>query len=955
MSTRLRNEALLAADIGLPVFPCDPDTKRPLVQSATPGAGGVKLATTDPGQIERWWSRWPAAAIGMRCGSKEDSGAGVIVIDLDVNGGSISDLLERLRLRLAELAGADPDHYVIPPCPVAETPRGGLHFWFGYPPGGLSLGNRTNVLSGDLQKIDIRANGGYAIIPPSVRTGPRAVAEGCEGKAYTWRHGGTLDDVPQLVPAPPEVIRLVTEKLPSRGEIRPGSDHPAALPLPRPTPTGFDLRERAIEKFVAAAVEGEMRRVAGARKGERNHVLNNAAVSLGHHVATGRLLAARVQALLLDAARQNGMIGDDGQAAALATIESGLRFGASEPANYERVGRLARTMSRRALPSDSSPDIEAGSVNAPRPGKRASTKAAPDTDIREQEMGSGVVRGRPKSGDRDSGPLDVERLRVCFEQDQNDTGNAKRLLCWFGSEFCNVDTAENPALGAGVHVWTGTHWDQTTGYRTLQKFAQRTAERIGCEAVCFEMTEPEAAAIEAWRTLKSEKHRRDFTSADKDIEAKGKTTQAAFDARRTARERFGIASGNGSRLGHMIAQALPHCTVPPEAMDADPNLINVRNGTLRGFFEHDPGCPDENCNGACGRRRPAIVLEPHRREDKITKCMPVTYDPNATAPKFLAFAKRCHPNPENLGFLQRWFGLSLTGLTEQSFVLNYGTGANGKTTFIETIATLMGEYAQTLPAEALVGDQQRRGDQATPELARLRGARMVHTAELPRGQNLRESTIKLLTGGDRMPVRQLHGKFWDLTPTFKAVGSCNEKPDIIGIDEGIWRRVKLVPWKEMIPFHERRKSRDVLAEFEAERSGILNWLIQGLLDYLTSGLAVPPEVQAATETYRDEMDPVGSFFAACVTRLPEGSRKRVGARQMYEAYQAYCHENSIRVFTQKNFAGILAQKGVERTRSNGIKYLDVELHDVPADPHKSHASNGPSNSNTVYAERPGSP
>src|SRR5690606_28494486 len=160
---------------------------------------------------------------------------------------------------------------------------------------------------------------------------------------------------------------------------------------------------------------------------------------------------------------------------------------------------------------------------------------------------------------------------------------------------------------------------------------------------------------------------------------------------------------------------------------------------------------------------------------------------------------------------------------EQVFVYNYGLGANGKSTFMEALARLMGPYAQVLPPEAITGDLQRRGDQATPEFARLPGARMVRCAELPRGQGIKESVLKMLTGGEPILVRHLHARFFEFTPTFKAIGSGNDRPPIAGVDEGIWRRMKLVPWEVTIPPKERRPMAKVLAEFEAERPGILNW------------------------------------------------------------------------------------------------------------------------------------
>ena len=852
-------------------------------------------------------------------------------------------------MNLAERAGVDAARYVIPQCPMVETPRGGLHLWFGYPPGEFYIGNRINVLKGIAEQIDVRGNDGYVIIPPSVRRGARATDEGCEGKAYAWRHGGTIADIPPLLPAPPEIVRLVTEKRRSLGETGRASGSLATKPVPLRVSTAPDPRERAIENFVAAALDGELRKVAGERRGSRNTTLNNAALSLGHHVGSGRLSEDLVHRLLFDAAVQSGLVEEDGAQSALATIGSGLRAGIADPAIYENVGQLvggtrpppiARAHDYVSAASKPRSPFEAG-----KPGGHNSPENSDfcDWEGRDEDAGSaehpldgggmntpppGPPSGRGNDGSKDLDPTKLERASSL---EQNDTGNAERMRLWFGEEFLNVEVADSPTSGLGLHHWTGTHWEQTDANRRVQKFAQETARRTQFEVRFLKMTKAEQAAHDRAQAL-FRKPPQERSNEENIAIVEGKRAKAALEARKAARHKFAISSGNGPRLGHMIQQALPHCTHQPAEMDADPVLINCRNGTIAIARDHDPECPDPHCDGACGRTVPRFVLKPHAREDLISKIMPVDYDPKATAPRFLKFVERCQPKEEIRNYLRCWHGLGLTGLTEQAFVLNYGVGANGKTTFIETIARLQGSYARTLPAEALVGDQQRRGDQATPELARLASARLVRAAELPRGQSFRESTIKLLTGGEPMPVRHLHGRFWDLTPVFKAVSTCNEKPNITGVDEGIWRRVKLVPWEYAIPVHERRKIEDVLAEFDEERSGILNWLLEGLLEYMINGLSVPQAIVEATESYRDEMDPVGSFVEGCVTHSEEQSGKSVGARELFDAYVAYSKANSLRAYTAKNFANIMGNKGFKKKRkAGGIRYLDIELHDVPED------------------------
>jgi putative DNA primase/helicase len=187
----------------------------------------------------------------------------------------------------------------------------------------------------------------------------------------------------------------------------------------------------------------------------------------------------------------------------------------------------------------------------------------------------------------------------------------------------------------------------------------------------------------------------------------------------------------------------------------------------------------------------------------------------------------------------------------------------------------------------------------------------------------------MLTGGEPILVRHLHARFFEFSPTFKAIGSGNDRPPIGGVDEGIWRRMNLVPWEVTIPAPERRPMAKVLAEFEAEGSGILNWLLVGLIDYLENGWRVPAEVQAATDSYRSDMDPVGEFCASCVV---PSSDDTITAREMYQAYVAWAHANSVKPFAEKTFAQIMVQKGFEKSMGRIRTYQNVRLEGVPEDP-----------------------
>jgi putative DNA primase/helicase len=928
MPLRPEYEALGYAARGWPVFPCDPDSKRPLVKH------GFADATTDPAVITGWWKAWPGAMIGVPTGKP----IGAFVVDIDPPKGETAEaVLERLRGRLAALALAGAGSALadfaatverqlkpLPPCPLTRTPRGGLHLWFGLP-ADLDIGNRAHVIPG----IDVRGTGGYVILPPSVRRGPKAKAEGVDGVAYAWEDDAGFDVLAPPAP-PPELIRFVTERQDHGGRPEAGSER---KPSAQPTPSSSSARDAAQRRYALAALDSEARAVETAPKGGRNDRLNRAAFALGQLVGAGLLSESVVEAALEAAAERAGLAREDGIRSVRATIRSGLEDGIANPRPLDDIGRRAGEGRMGAALRPPPPD------NPPDDGRIPFDAAPhPHTEGGEPEArarsGGASASGRGSGGGDeppDADALDPEQLRRAAAEPLNDTGNARRLILWFGDDFLNVDIGEGQNAALGLHAWTGTHWQNEGGFRAVQRYAQIVAERIHAEADALTALPFELEALKAAKEIRK-REEEEWSADDRATVAAAEKAARAIGERRKARRKFAISCGNSSRLSGMVAQALPHKTVSPEALDREPLAVNLLNGTLRLVEAHDPECPDAGCDGqACGRHAWSARLDPHDRGDLISKVMPVEYDPEARCPRWMAFVERFQPKESIRRFLQVYHGLGLTGIVEQAFVLNYGLGANGKSTFMEAIGRLMGPYAQTLPAEALTGELQRRGDQATPEFARLPGARLVRCAELPRGQNFRENTLKMLTGGEKMPVRHLHGRFFDLIPVFKAVGSCNEKPDIGGVDEGIWRRVKLVPWEVAIPLAERRPMAEVLAEFDEERAGILNWLLDGLLAYLREGLVVPAEVQAATDSYRADMDPIGEFIAACLRPEPGNDET---ARDCYVAYRSWCHANSVRPYSEKTFATLLPQKGIQKISGRIRKYRDVRLHDVPEDPER---------------------
>lgn len=498
-------------------------------------------------------------------------------------------------------------------------------------------------------------------------------------------------------------------------------------------------------------------------------------------------------------------------------------------------------------------------------------------------------------------------LEACAGEPETDIGNGRRfLLRWRGDvlHLANI----------GWHVYDGTRWAEDEGGRLIRPRAHKTVERIAAESWMIRPSATEEALIEQGRAAADQLKamgplKRGADASDvsvrrelEEIVAAGAEAEKAVTARRASRRRYGKTSGSSGKLDNMLREAAPYVTRMLNDMDLDPLAINLGSGTLRLIGEDDPDNPDPD--------EPRMVWharhDAHQREDMITKLMPVEYDPKARCPQFLAFLERVQPLPQMRAFLKRYFGYCCTALTsEQCFVFFYGEGRNGKSTLVDLIARIMADYSTTVPFETLAGDDRRKGGEATPDLARLPGARMVRAAEPEQGMKFRESMIKSLTSGEPILIRRLHAEFNEVYPKFKLVISGNHKPDVRGADDGIWRRVLLVPWEVQIPKNE--VDRALPDKLWAERSGILNWLVEGAIEYLTYGLDVPEEVRSATDTYREESDPIGAFLESeCeVTGDPDHTADP-GA--LYAAYKLFCEQQAFNVWTAATFQKQLPMK-----------------------------------------------
>lgn len=272
-------------------------------------------------------------------------------------------------------------------------------------------------------------------------------------------------------------------------------------------------------------------------------------------------------------------------------------------------------------------------------------------------------------------------------------------------------------------------------------------------------------------------------------------------------------------------------------------------------FDRDPyllSCS----NGAVDLRTGSF--REHRRGDLLTKGSAAQYDESAGCPTWHEFLRTTFQGDvELISFVKRAAGYSLTGDNrEQVLFICYGAGSNGKSTFLNTLRSIMGDYGTAAAVRTFISKQFEPA--ANNDLAMLRGARFVTAIEVNEGQRLDEALVKMVTGDDPIKARFLNQEFFEFVPAFKLWFAVNHRPEIRGIDEGIWRRVMLVPF--LARFTGANRDNNLKIKLNAELPGILNWAIEGCQEWLASGLNPPAIVCDATDDYRKDQDVLGQFI-----------------------------------------------------------------------------------------------
>lgn len=419
-------------------------------------------------------------------------------------------------------------------------------------------------------------------------------------------------------------------------------------------------------------------------------------------------------------------------------------------------------------------------------------------------------------------------------------------------------------------IWDGRHWRVDEGRESVRR-AVVTAQKIFAEAA-----DASRAAI-GW-------------VGDECVKDPGEKL------RKHAR-----ASHSSGRISAMIELAKSLRPVNEAQLDADPMILTVANGTI----DLKTG-----------------ELREHRKSDLCTRMSKVAYDPKAECPLWLSFLRRIMLDDDDMiEYLQTSVGYSLTGVTsEQCLWFCHGNGSNGKSTFNDVLQRMFGE---DLCRVLNFGDLDERASDSHPtRIARLAGARVVFASESGAGRCVDEVIIKQLTGGDRLAARYMGQDFFEFDPKFKLWIAGNYKPIIKGTDEGIWRRVRLVPFDYYFePGGDKIKGyKEYLFN---ELPGILRWAVEGCLRWQKEGLVEPQRVIDATRAYRCEMDIVGSFLDECCV---VGEQYRVGSTELYNSYQTWCEENGTRAWTHRAFALAMKERRFEAFHSRfGRGWLGVGL------------------------------
>lgn len=359
------------------------------------------------------------------------------------------------------------------------------------------------------------------------------------------------------------------------------------------------------------------------------------------------------------------------------------------------------------------------------------------------------------------------------------------------------------------------------------------------------------------------------------------------------------ASRSNRGKSAMLKEVEHHLPISPDDFDKDKSAFNVQNGYI-------------NLVGG--------ILNEHDRKKMFTKISNVEFTDKIDCPRWLDFLNEIFEyDKELIDFIQKAVGYSLSGSTrEQCMFVLFGNGRNGKSVFLDIINDILGTYATNIQPQTLMVKQQSSG--ANSDIARLKGARLVTTTEPNDGVRLDEGLVKQLTGGDKVTARHLYGNEFEFEPEFKIWMATNHKPIIRGTDDGIWRRLKMIPFQYQIP--DKKVDKNLKHKLRKELPAILNWAVEGALKWQKEGLKNPRVVEEANKEYRTEMDVTELFIQECCDVDESYS---IQAKVLYQTYKDWAKENGQYEMSNTKFGKEMGNKFGKHKTNGQIKYFGLML------------------------------
>lgn len=364
-----------------------------------------------------------------------------------------------------------------------------------------------------------------------------------------------------------------------------------------------------------------------------------------------------------------------------------------------------------------------------------------------------------------------------------------------------------------------------------------------------------------------------------------------------------------TRIDDLMAElrSVPTVHVDASEFDARPDLLTFRNGTV---------------DLRTGK------LRPHDKADMLTYALDIDYRPEATAPRWEQFLDEIFPDhPEMPAYIRRTVGYGITGqVSEQCFCVLWGKGANGKSVLTDTLTAVFRSISKTTPFATF---EEKQSGGIPNDLAALRGARLVMASEGESGKPMSEAILKRVTGKDMIAARFLRQEFFEFKPTFLLMLATNHKPRFRGQDEGLWRRVKMIPFSRWFAPHERDYGLD--GKLLRESEGIAAWAVRGAVEWYAGGLADPEVIRHSVKEYRETSDALAGFFPGV---LEPDEANVLHGDEAYSAYKDWCEAEGLQpreVWTRRVFYGAMEERGVWKKKTDrGIALVGVRNPNGPA-------------------------